>query len=176
MTAKKPAKNQEPTATPSAAIAAPVFDISQFRAPQNYVWRKVEREGEDEGEPRQPIWVYLLDLSIQQTNDLPWGLDVALRESMEVAAQHVAKWDFEAEDVKTGKMVPVPPPSVAGWEVFELLTNSEASAIINWLKVPHYMKSEAGKRTSERLGEGQGASSTQSNKSTTISKPSKIKN
>lgn len=119
---------------------AVVFDISQFREETRYVWRDIEREA------ASPLRVKLRDLSIRQTNEIPWGLNVTLQESFKAIAQYVVEWSLEAENIETGDTVSVPPPAVAGWEVFELIGNTEASHIINWLKIPHYMKAEAEKK------------------------------
>jgi|SRR5690606_9311585 len=129
----------------SEQTTAMVFDISQFRAPKSYVWREIEREGEG----REPLRVKLEDLTIQQSKELPWGMQVPLKQSYEAAAQYVVEWSLKAENIATGDVVPVPPPAEAGWEVFELLTNAEASAVINWLKVPQLMKAEEEKKSSE---------------------------
>lgn len=134
-----PTRNK-PAAT--SDTTAPVFDISRFREAKNYVWREIERD------EQSPLRVKLQDLSIRQTNEIPWGIKVPLKDSMEVCAQYVVEWDLEAEDITTGQMVPVPPPAEAGWEVFELVQNQVASDIINWLKIPHYMKAQEEKKSS----------------------------
>lgn len=121
---------------------APVFDLSMFQEPKVYVWREIEREGQD------PLRVKMQDLSIRQTNAIPWGVAVPLRECFEAIAPYVTEWNFEAVNTETGELIPVPPPSQVGWEVFEMLPNSVGSDIINWLKVPHYMKLESEKKSS----------------------------
>lgn len=131
------------TAVAATKATTPVFDISQFREQKRYVTREIDREG------TKPLTVKLEDLSIRQTNEIPWGMKVPLKESMEVCAQYVAEWDLEAENIATGDLMSVPPPSEAGWEVFELVENSVAVAIINWLKIPHYMKAQAEKPEAE---------------------------
>lgn len=119
----------------------PVFDLSQFREERRYVWREIEREG------GEPLRVKLQDLSIRQTNEIPWSLNTPLRDSLQAVAQYVAEWNFTAENLETGEVVPVPPPAEAGWEVFELLPNSASGDIVNWLKIPHYMKAEEAKKS-----------------------------
>ena len=121
---------------------APVFDLSQYREQRRYVWREIERED------GPPLRVRIEDLSIRQTNDVPWGMDVSLKASMEAVAPYVVEWSLTAENLATGEIVAVPPPcSEAGWRVFELLPNSVAADIINWLKIPHYMKAEEIKKS-----------------------------
>lgn len=141
-------------ATKAAEESTPVFDISQFREEKRYVWREIDRE---DGEP---LKVKLQDISIRQAVDIPWGMKTPLKETMQVAAQYVAEWSHKAENLETGEVIDVPPPAEAGWEVFELLPNEVASDIVNWLKVPHYMKSL--KAESEKKSET--ASSTTSTK------------
>jgi len=112
-----------------------------FQEPKHYVWREIEREGQE------PLRVKMQDLSIRQTNAIPWGLSVPLRDAFEAVAPYVVEWNFEAVNMDTGELVPVPPPAEVGWEVFELLPNPVAGAIVNWLKIPFYMKTEAEKKS-----------------------------
>lgn len=119
-----------------------VFDLSMFQEPKHYVWREIEREGQE------PLRVKMQDLSIRQTNAIPWGLSVPLRDAFEAVAPYVVEWNFEAVNLETGETVSVPPPAEVGWEVFELLPNPVAGAIVNWLKIPFYMKTEAEKKAS----------------------------
>lgn len=124
-----------------AAEPAPVFDISQFREEKRYVWRDIETERE------KPLRVKVEDLSIRQTNDIPWGLKVPLAEAFAAIPEYIVEWTLEAENLSTGEVVPVPPPAEVGWEVLELLTNDEGSSVVNWLKVPQYMKAAAEKKS-----------------------------
>lgn len=117
--------------------------LADLRRPANYIWREIEREGEDAA----PLRVKVLDLTTKQTEDIPWGTRVKLRESYEAIAPYVVAWDLRAENIRTGEMIDVPPPAEAGPEVFELLTNAEGSALVNWLKVPTYMKAELEKKS-----------------------------
>lgn len=119
-----------------------VFDLSQFVEAKHYVWREIEREDQE------PLRVKLQDLSIRQTNEIPWGISVPMKEAFEAVASYVVEWNFEAVDISTGALVPVPPPAEVGWEVFDLLPNTVAGNIVNWLKIPFYMKSEAEKKSS----------------------------
>lgn len=137
-----PAKKTAVAATKANKATTPVFDISQFREQKRYVTREIAREG------TKPLTVKLEDLSIRQTNEIPWGMKVPLKDSMEACAQYVVEWDLEAENLETGEMVPIPPPAEAGWVVFELLENKAASDIINWFKIPQYMKAELEKKSS----------------------------
>lgn len=130
---KQPAKAAEPIP----------FDLSRFQEVPEYVERVIER-----GEGKRPLKVTLVDLSIRQTNKIRWGLSVPLRESFEDIASFVVAWDLRQKDTATGELVDVPPPAEVGWEVFELLPNEVGSDIVNWLKVPFYMKSEAAKKAS----------------------------
>lgn len=119
----------------------PVFDLSQYREQRRYVWREIERED------GPALRVKLEDLSIRQTNGVPWGMDISLKASMEGVAPYVVEWNLTAENLATGEVVPVPAPAEAGWQVFELISNREAGDIINWLKIPHFMKAEEIKKS-----------------------------
>ncbi len=121
---------------------APVFDLSQFREAPHYVWREIDRE---DGEP---IRVKLLDLSIRQTNAIPWAGSTPMREIFGHIAPYVAEWDFKAENIETGELVDVPPPSVLGGEVFELLPSAAGTAIAMWLKTPWAMRAADTKKAS----------------------------
>ncbi len=131
---------KKPVETPAAFDAVPEFDLALFRESAHYVIRDIPREDDE------PLRVRVRDLSIRQTNAIPWGVNVPLRESFEHVAQYVVEWNLCAENVETGETVAVPPPAVVGWEVFELLPNSVGSDLVNWLKVPFFMKAEAEKK------------------------------
>lgn len=116
------------------------FDISSLQRAPRYVWREVEREDAD------PLRVKVKDLSIAETNSIPALLRTQLSESLQVIAPFIVEWNFTAINTLTGKEVAVPPPAEVGWEVLELLEESEAGAILSWLKYPHVMKTEVEKK------------------------------
>lgn len=125
-----------------AKTEAMAFDLSQYREAKHYVWREIDREDQE------PLRVKLLDLSIRQTNAIPWAGSMLLREIFDHIAPYVVEWNFQAEDIETGETVDVPPPAVLGGEVFELLPNPVGTAIAMWLKTPWAMKAADAKKAS----------------------------
>lgn len=124
---------------PATTAAAPAFDLSLFREAKHYVWREIERE------EQEPLRVKLQDLSIRQTNAIPWATGMALRTVFEHIAPYVVAWDFEAVNIETGETVAVPPPAEAGPDVFELLPNTVGTEIVMWLRTPWVMTVNAKK-------------------------------
>ena len=125
-----------------AKSEAPAFDLSQYREPKHYVEREIEREGQE------PLRVTLQDLSIRQTNAIPWSARLPLKDVFEHIAPYVVSWNFEAENIETGELVPVPPPAEVGWEVLEFLPNPVGTSIALWLKTPWAMKAADEKKAS----------------------------
>lgn len=125
-----------------AAESAPVFSLDQYREAAHYVWREIERDDGD------PLRVRLVDLSIRQTNEIPWGIQTPMKDAFAAVAPYVVEWSLEAVNLETGETVPVPPPAEVGPEVFELLPNIVAGNIVNWLKIPFFMKAEFEKKES----------------------------
>ena len=121
--------------------AAPVFDISQYQPLARYHWREIERED------AAPLRVRLRDLSIGQTNAIPYGLKVPLTDAFAVIAPYVAEWDLRAVNTATGEEVDVPPPAEAGPGVLELLDSATGALLVTWLKAPHAMQAAAEKKS-----------------------------
>jgi len=124
------------------------FDFTSLRRVPRYIWREIEREGDDVA----PLRFKVLDLSTRETNDIPLTLKTPLKEALEHIAQYIVEWDFTAVNIETGETVPVPPPAEVGAEVFELLTVEEAGAILSWLKFPQQMRTADQKKASTKSG------------------------
>ena len=116
------------------AASAEVFDLSQFREEKRYVWREIEREG------GEPLRVKLLRLTLREVEDIPYTTTTAMRDVYKAIAPYVAEWDFTAENLETGEVVPIPPPAEVGGDVFELMENTVGNEIAQWLKLPRFME------------------------------------
>lgn len=132
---------------PSKKTDTTPFDLASLRRAPRFIWREVERDHVDGEDPRPPIRVKLRDLGISETNAIPIGIKTPLSECLQVIAPHVVEWDFQAENLNTGKIIDVPAPAEAGWEVVELLSEEDAGAIIIWLKFPHGMRAASEKES-----------------------------
>jgi hypothetical protein len=140
-----------------------IFDIASLREVKHYFWREVDR-----GEDRPPLKVKLLDLNIREAEAIPSGIRTPLRDAMQAMADYVVEWDLQAEDTRTGKVVPVPAPGSAeakqnygedAWQLFEVLDDGTVSLILVWLKNPSYMEAkEKNSKASASMASPQGAS------------------
>lgn len=118
----------------------PVFDLSQFREQRRYVWREIEREG------GEPLRVKLLRLTLREVEDIPYTATTPMRDVYAAIAPFVVEWNFTAENLETGEVVPVPPPAEVGGEVFELMENVVGNEIAQWLKLPRFMERDEQKK------------------------------
>jgi hypothetical protein len=134
-----------PKPTETVTEDAPVFKLASLREAKRYVWRDIDRL-----EGRPPLRIKVLDLNIREAETIPVGLRTPLRDALKMCAPYVVDWNLEAEDLTTGKTIPVPAPgsgqaatAITGegneWELLELLDDYTANRVILWLKNPAYM-------------------------------------
>lgn len=128
---------------------APVFDLTQFREERRYVWREIPRE---DGEP---LRVKVLRLTLREVEDIPYSPTTPMRDVYAAIAPYVVEWNFTAENLTTGEVVPVPPPAEVGGEVFELMENIIGNEIAQWLKLPRFMERDEAKKASASSENGE---------------------
>ena len=128
---------------------APVFDLTQIREERRYVWREIPRE---DGEP---LRVKVLRLTLREVEDIPYSPTTPMRDVYAAIAPYVVEWNFTAENLNTGEVVPVPPPAEVGGEVFELMENIIGNEIAQWLKLPRFMERDEVKKASASSENGE---------------------
>lgn len=142
MAPRKKTKQAEPA-------QAPVFDLSQYREQRRYVWREIEREDDE------PLRVKLLRLTLREVKAIPYSGTTPMSDIYKSIAPYVVDWNFRAENLTTGEVVDVPPPSVVGPEVLELMENVVGNEIAEWLLLPQIKQRSSQKKdsTSSEIGE-----------------------
>ena len=125
--------------SPRKKTAAPVFDITQFRPERRYVERVIDRTIIDE----PPLTVRLQRLNMREVEGIPYSNTAPLADVRAAIAPYIDKWDLRAVNKDTGETIDVPPPSMIGGEVLELLDGVTCVAIASWLVIPHIMQREA---------------------------------
>lgn len=119
---------------PKTRAATTTFDPSQFERPQFLITREIDRPG------REPLIVELKDLSVAETNAIPYSDRLKVADVFQVIAPYVVGWNLRLVNKATGELADVPPPAEAGWEVLELLSPNESGDLISWLKWPQTME------------------------------------
>lgn len=132
--------------------------VISLREAKRYVWRTVDRM-----EDRGILKFKVLDLNVLESEEIPTGIRVPLRDAAKKIAPYIVEWDLVAEDLTTGKEVPVPVPNasdpeatrIAGagneWELLFILDDYTVNRIIMWLKNPAFMKLQEKEAEAEAL-------------------------
>jgi len=139
---------ERPTvATKKSKRADNIFDLSQYRrfiepVSVEHVFERtaITPEG-DEAEtqpPREPLRVWVRsNVSFAELNAIPRGMSATFEECFPRIAHMVTKWNLQAENLETGEVEDVPPPAVAGPDVFLLLEPVEATWLIVTCRTAH---------------------------------------
>ncbi len=127
-----------------STTTAPVFNIDEYRVARHYDEREIEMAG------GETLHVTLLHLTTREAKGIPFTTKTKLQDAYEAAAPYITGWDLQAENLKTGASIDVPPPAEAGWEVLEMLDDATGSLVVLWLKNPAAMQlnSKVGKTDS----------------------------
>jgi hypothetical protein len=128
---------------PTKKKPTPIFDISRVAPEARYHWREIEREDRD------PLRVKVLDLNIAQTEAIPYGMNVPLKDAFVAIAPYVVEWDLRLVDKESGDTVDVPPPAEYGPEVLDLLDTAAGIRLVSWLKAPHVMQAAQEREAAE---------------------------
>ena len=90
----------------------------------------------DEGE--EPFTATIrTNLTFDQLNAIPAGKDVTFEEVWQEIAPYVVGWNLVAENMSTGTVEPVPPPSEAGPIAFRALDSALSLWLIAQVRTAH---------------------------------------
>lgn len=118
-------KKKDATTTPSAPAWQPSVAASEgYRRPPRY--ETFEYKPDPDNPPEHPLWVTVqVNLSFRELNAIPYGIGTPFSALMATTARYVADWNARAVNLDTGEWEIAPPPSVAGSDIYLVLSSDE---------------------------------------------------